>query len=170
MGVLWHITSRLSQHGPQWSRVAPSTLKTFHLCIQQLRGDIQVLTPWLMKDWKIWDFCFRILWDGICWTPSLPVSSQKPPSQLTFLGKQKFHFIGETHPRTNFLLLTIHEKEVWSFSQVCGFGPYGTRLVFTENVNWGSKFESTAKIRRIWAGDERSSSRELSVSTIVIYA
>lgn len=71
----------------------------------------------------------------ICWTFPF-VSSQKLLSQLAFLGKQKLNFIGETHPRKKiFFLLTIHEKEVWSFSLVCGFGPYGKQLVFTENVN-----------------------------------
>lgn len=63
------------------------------------------------------------------------VSSQRLLSQLAFLGKQKLNFIGKTHPRKNFSLLTLHGKEVWSFSRVCGFGPYGKQLVFTENVN-----------------------------------
>lgn len=64
-----------------------------------------------------------------------PVSSQKLLSRLAFLGKQTLNFIGETYPRKNFSFLTIHEKEAWSFSLVCGFGPYGKQLVFAENVN-----------------------------------
>lgn len=66
---------------------------------------------------------------------TLAVSSQRLLSQLAFLGKQKLNFIGEKHPRKKFSLLTLHEREMWSFSQVCGFGPYGKQLVFTENVN-----------------------------------
>lgn len=64
-----------------------------------------------------------------------PVSSQKLLSQLAFLGKQTLNFIGETYPRKNFSFLAIHEREAWSLSLVCGFGPYGKRLAFAENVN-----------------------------------
>lgn len=41
------------------------------------------------------------------------VLSQRLLSQLAFLGKQKLNFIGKTHPRKKFSLLTVHEKEVW---------------------------------------------------------
>lgn len=64
-----------------------------------------------------------------------PVSSQtSEPTGFSWKAEIEFRWRNASKEK-KFSLLTIHEKEVWSFSLVGGFGPYGKQLVFTENVN-----------------------------------
>lgn len=95
--------------------------------------------PWADVRLKDWDFAL-----GFCGVDLLdfPPCFSETLEPIGFSWKAEIEFRWKIASKEkNVSLLTIHEKEVWSFSPVCGFGPYGQQLVFTENVNEGNEVE-----------------------------